>query len=247
LLPVHRLDPGAALRVRVGYDPGLEAEAFRRIEALDFGGCREVLERLAAGIDPGGATEPVDRRAMVLMLHDLVQRVDRAVHSPSVAVRSGPDPVNGRDPVEHWERARRFAAVELPDEAIRLFVSTVSGLLAPLESAGSGVPPLVRRARTFIQENFQRKISLSSVADKMNVSSNHLSRQFRRETGMTLTSYIHRVRLRQARRLLAQGGRSISEVAYMIGYQNYRDFYRNCVKYEQASPSEVLRDLSARD
>jgi AraC-like DNA-binding protein len=44
--------------------------------------------------------------------------------------------------------------------------------------------------------------------------------------------------------LLAGGGRSISEIAYMVGYQNYRDFYRNFVKYERASPRQARRSMS---
>ena len=52
---------------------------------------------------------------------------------------------------------------------------------------------------------------------------------------------MHRTRLEHARLLLAAGERSISEVAYLVGYQNYRDFYRNFVKYENVSPRQVQR------
>ena len=61
---------------------------------------------------------------------------------------------------------------------------------------------------------------------------------------MTLTAYIQRVRLRHAKQLLAEGGRSISEIAYLVGYQNYRDFYRNFVKYKNASPRQIQRRLT---
>ena len=61
---------------------------------------------------------------------------------------------------------------------------------------------------------------------------------------MTLTSYIQRVRINHARRLLAEGGESISEIAYRVGYRNYRDFYRNFVKHENASPRAVRERLS---
>ena len=55
------------------------------------------------------------------------------------------------------------------------------------------------------------------------------------------------MRLDHARLLLAIGGRSISEIAYLVGYQNYRDFYRNFVKYERASPRQARRKLSGAD
>ena len=238
--------PGARLRARFGYDVRLEAEAFERIDALDFDGLRTVLSRLSGTIGLPADHDAHERRAFVFVLHDLLQRVDHAITAPRIVVplSGGADgtPIAGR----RWEIYERFAGVEDPEEAIRTFDALLREVLAPLEDGSTSLMPLVGRARAYIRENFHVKISLSSVADRMHVSSNYLSRQFRRETGMTLTSYIHRVRLRQARRLLAQGGRTISEIAYLIGYQNYRDFYRNFVKYEHATPSEVLRDLSAR-
>jgi AraC-like DNA-binding protein len=60
---------------------------------------------------------------------------------------------------------------------------------------------------------------------------------------VNLTSYLHRVRLEHAMLLLASGERSISEIAYLVGYQNYRDFYRNFVKRKSASPRQVQREL----
>jgi AraC-like DNA-binding protein len=238
--------PAADFQARLGYDERLESEAFERIDALDFAGCREALSRLVRGLDLSAVTDSGDRRILVLALHDLVQRVDQAVTAPRIVMP--PEGGTGTRPAtrQRWRLHDRFAPVDEPQDAVREFDAALRDVLGPFENGDTALMPLVGRARAFIRENFHVKISLSSVADRMHVSSNYLSRQFRRETGMTLTSYIHRVRLRQARRLLAQGGRSISEIAYLIGYQNYRDFYRNFVKYEHATPSEVMRDLSAR-
>ena len=36
---------------------------------------------------------------------------------------------------------------------------------------------------------------------------------------------------------------SIAEIAYKVGYQNYRDFYRNFVKFEGASPRSTKARL----
>jgi AraC-like DNA-binding protein len=103
--------------------------------------------------------------------------------------------------------------------------------------------PLVGQAKSLIDADYDRRISLSVIAERLNVSSNYLSRLFRREVGITLTAYVHRVRLGHAVLLLAEGGSSISEIAYRVGYQNYRDFYRNFVKYEKRSPRQMRRDL----
>jgi AraC-like DNA-binding protein len=45
-------------------------------------------------------------------------------------------------------------------------------------------------------------------------------------------------------RLLEFGRYSLSEIAYRVGYQNYRDFYRNFVKHVGSSPRDVRRRIT---
>ena len=87
-------------------------------------------------------------------------------------------------------------------------------------------------------------LCLDRLSRQIGFSRSYLCRLFKRETGTTLTSYIHGVRLGHALVLLAAGGRSISEIAYLVGYQNYRDFYRNFVKIKKASPRQFQRRLA---
>ena len=78
------------------------------------------------------------------------------------------------------------------------------------------------------------------------MSRNYLSTLFKKQCGSTITDYIHRVRMQRAELLLLAGGRTISEVAYMVGYQNYRDFYRNFVKFTNSSPTRFRQSLGSR-
>jgi YesN/AraC family two-component response regulator len=39
------------------------------------------------------------------------------------------------------------------------------------------------------------------------------------------------------------GPPALSKVAALVGYQNYRDFHRNFVRYQNASPKNFKRDL----
>ena len=60
----------------------------------------------------------------------------------------------------------------------------------------------------------------------------------------TIWGDIQRVRIGHATRLLADARCSISEIAYRVGYRNYRDFYRNFVKHENASPRAVRERIA---
>lgn len=178
------------------------------------------------------------RRQSVLLLLSVLLQVSSRVHRLTTD--------GGRHHASRVALLERFAAYEDPEDARQAFIPALNRLLADVRpTSPGGLPQLVERAQSFVEENYAHRLSLSTVAAHLNVSRNYLSRLFHQETGSTLTAYIHRTRLEHARLLLASGGRSISEIAYLVGYQNYRDFYRNFVKYEKASPRQAQRRLAA--
>ena len=221
-----------ALYDSILYSCALESRAFRRLAELDVAGCRKTLGRLVAGLD---LTDPGCTRKVVQLLLDILQKVNRRVHrSPT------------EDRTYQANRVRlieQFSPCESSDQARVLFLGALNRLLAPLEQRGPGLHPLIERAKAHIEDNYHRRIFLSSVARALNISPNYLSRLFRRETGTTLTAYVQRVRMHDAMLLLADGRHSISEIAYLVGYQNYRDFYRNFVKQQNRSPRQVRQQL----
>ena len=230
------LERSGAFFERIGYDPDLERSALARLAVLDLTGCRRSLGSLVAGIDP--ARIDGDAAVLVQLLVDVLHKVNQRVH--------------GHPASEAVYLANRLAIIDrfsscrsVSDIRAR-FLPTLNSLLAPIHPGQESSHPLAERARAFIDGNYHRRVSLSEVAETLAVSPSYLSRVFRRETGMTLTNYVQRARIDRSMVLLAQGARSISEIAYQVGYQNYRDFYRNFVRHENASPREVRERLRRR-
>lgn len=228
-----RVSAGAesALYGEIGFDPALEGLAFRRLAELDVEGCRAAFGRLADQVE--FPRTPEGRSLSVLLLADVLHRVNRRLHR-------SPD----GDTEYHANRVEiltAFASCDGADAARKQFVSWLNRLLSFVKSRRGAAHPVVQEAQAFIEDHYQRKIGLSVVARRLHVSASYLSRLFRRETGSTLTEHIHRVRLEHARLLLASGSRSLSEIAFLVGYQTYRDFYRNFVKYEHSSPRQARR------
>lgn len=219
---------------RFGFDPSVERSALAALSRIDVDGCRRLYGRL---LEPLRFPSGGDGRAAVLLLADALQQVVRQIF------------VAAPDSAEHQREreaiAIHFSGFDDPEDARRAFLPALNRLLGYLQRGPSSDHPHVARAKAFIERHYERRLSLSHIAGQLNVSPNHLSRLFRKETGETITAYIHRVRLDHARVLLARGGRSISEIGYLVGYQNYRDFYRNFVKYEKASPSGARRMMRA--
>lgn len=210
----------------------LEAEALQRLRKLDLAGCRESLVALVRVLEK---REPEAEREEALYLFDLLSQVHRFLSQTP-----------GRGSESRLRRGTMLRALAHAPDRQRLraaFLEQMEGLLSPFERGAAAFNPVVERARSFIEDNCARKLSLRQIAEHVSVSRNYLSTLFRKQCGCTITEYIHRVRMRRAELLLLAGGHTISEVAYMVGYQNYRDFYRNFVKFTKSSPKRFRQSL----
>ncbi len=68
--------------------------------------------------------------------------------------------------------------------------------------------------------------SLADLAAKVHLSPAYLCRAFTRQMGMSIVTYLHHVRMEEACRLLRQTGRSITDVAGQVGYNEIAYFSR---------------------
>lgn len=107
---------------------------------------------------------------------------------------------------------------------------------APEPAGDQRARGLGEQARQIIDQGYSRRISLNSIANDLSVSKEHLSRVFKKKFAVTVTEYIHQVRIENARRLMATGEYSLKQVCYETGYQSYNDFYRNFRKVTGVSP-----------
>jgi AraC-like DNA-binding protein len=112
-----------------------------------------------------------------------------------------------------------------------------------MDRASHGESALVRRARALIQRGaLVEKVSLADVARRLRVSESHLSREFHRATGLTFGEYLTRLRARQAREMLIQTRKSISEIALDTGFGSISQFNR-VFRRIYGKPPSALRKL----
>jgi signal transduction histidine kinase/AraC-like DNA-binding protein/ABC-type sugar transport system substrate-binding protein len=106
-------------------------------------------------------------------------------------------------------------------------------LAAQLRRAYEGAPGpapqtsgLARRAVAYMQAHHQQRLSRQEIADSLGVSQNYLSEIFQQELGLTPWDYLNRYRIAQARAMLRQGGRSVTEIAGSVGFSDPSYFGR---------------------
>jgi two-component system, response regulator YesN len=83
---------------------------------------------------------------------------------------------------------------------------------------------LVRNAMRYVEENYGLPLSYKDVAKEVFVSPSYFLSLFKRETGLTFVDYLTEVRIDRAKALLATTQRSITEIAYEIGFNNSNYF-----------------------
>lgn len=106
------------------------------------------------------------------------------------------------------------------------------------EERSRSVSYSTKRVIEFLTDNINKNISLEQIAQEIHLSPFYLSHLFKRETGLTITEYLAKLRLKEAQRLLLDRHWSIMEVARLVGYQNPNYFSRIFKKEFGLPPSE---------
>ncbi|HZI85998.1 MAG TPA: AraC family transcriptional regulator, partial [Pyrinomonadaceae bacterium] len=94
---------------------------------------------------------------------------------------------------------------------------------------------LSKNAKRLIDENFQSYPSIARIAQRLRVSHEHLSRQFKRDFQISPSTYLHQLRLADAPLRLARG-EPIINVSLDIGYNDLSRFYKQFRKNTKTSP-----------
>lgn len=105
-------------------------------------------------------------------------------------------------------------------------------------------PPLVQKAREYINSHKTEPLRLADVAKAAGASVFHFCKVFHKATGLKFTDYVARVRLEDARTQLLNPNKRISEVAYDVGFQSLTQFNRMFKRVFGQSPSDFREHLT---
>lgn len=93
--------------------------------------------------------------------------------------------------------------------------------------------------QTYLQENFQKDISLHELGDKFGFTPEYLGKIFKKHTGETLSRYLTKLRMNEAKRLLLNNpDMSIQKVGELVGYKDDFYFSRAFKNYTGIQPSK---------
>ena len=134
---------------------------------------------------------------------------------------------------------------------IKAIVLQILTLLQRNYSRGSGPAEMpearrrslerIERALDFIQNSYERDISLADAAREAGMSPHYFSAYFKKATGSTFVEHLCRLRVLKARQLALDTDRTLVDIAMEAGFNNMANFYRAYRRILGESPSEVRR------
>jgi AraC-like DNA-binding protein len=154
---------------------------------------------------------------------------------------------------EHWEHVKsnrgvhRFAAFSafLAD----LASCTDYRLLSSVQLQGidddrslAQIDAVVSR----ITDNLSQTLSAGDIAADLGMTESRFSRFFRRATGNTFTDFVNRVRINRACQLLMESDSLITDICYVVGFNNVANFNRRFLDIKGMTPREYRRQGESR-
>lgn len=110
------------------------------------------------------------------------------------------------------------------------------------QNSGNKNRSILRTAVDFIDSHYMEEdISLNTVANVANVSSNHFSALFSQNMGQTFIEYLTTLRMNKAKELLRCTGMRSSEIAGEIGYKDAHYFSYLFKKTQGMTPSDYRK------
>ena len=115
------------------------------------------------------------------------------------------------------------ALIRLLDTFARHLASCSEMLMLHSQQSAS---PAIARARSFIEDHSDEELSLTVVAQVVNMSATYFSEKFKEMAGINFVDYVARTRIEKARNLLQNPNLRISEIAFDVGFQSLSQFNR---------------------
>ena len=96
------------------------------------------------------------------------------------------------------------------------------------------------RDSNWIKENFRSSFTVESLAEQQNMSVSLFHQKFKSAVGMGPLQCQKRLRLTEARRLMLDESRNVTEASLEVGYESVSQFIRDYRKMFGAAPKEDI-------
>lgn len=103
---------------------------------------------------------------------------------------------------------------------------------------GKNPSKLLMQVTNYVQHNLSKPMNVDDMAKSMFISRTHLAAKFKKETGFTLTDFILKEKIEEAKRLLRYSDKSLTTIGQYLGFSSHSHFSKVFKKYTNKTPAE---------
>jgi AraC-like DNA-binding protein len=100
----------------------------------------------------------------------------------------------------------------------------------------------IKKIVLYIRKNLTNRISLDDIAKNLYITKEHLSRLFKKEMGVTISEYIIKTKIEQAKNMLQHTDYNILDIAVLLNFANSSHFSNSFKKITGVSPSDYRKN-----
>ena len=101
----------------------------------------------------------------------------------------------------------------------------------------------IMSVKAYLELNYLSKLSLEGLSRMFILNEFKLKSGFKKQFGITVFGYIQQLRLEHAHSLLRDGGFSVAQIAFIIGYESDTAFVRAFKHYFNYSPGKINKSI----
>lgn len=94
---------------------------------------------------------------------------------------------------------------------------------------------------SYLAEHFRQEITLEDLADEFKTSRTYVCKRFKQLFGENFSSYLKRLRVEDAKRLLLESQQEVRDIAFETGFQNAAYFTKVFREQTGTTPSEYRK------
>jgi signal transduction histidine kinase/ligand-binding sensor domain-containing protein/DNA-binding response OmpR family regulator len=120
--------------------------------------------------------------------------------------------------------------------------------LAEIEKDTNTESAFIHKAIILVENNLQNNaFSIDNMVDELNMSQSTLYRKIKSLTGLSLTSFIRSIRLKKAAHLILIQDLNLSQIAYEVGFNDYKYFKISFEKQFKCLPSKYKAKMTKKN
>ena len=151
------------------------------------------------------------------------------------------------DELPHADDRRRLIIREVETRVMRFALAQADETSGGHVSSADGPVRKVSEMARFVAENYTRQLRINDVSEHVGLHPNYAMTLFRRHYGMTLNTYLARLRICQAQYLLISTDQAIPRIAFETGFGSISRFYEAFKSMNGRTPRQYRMQSGLRD